>query len=149
FVAGRWIEGKGEGQPLVDPVLGVELARASTEGIDFAAALDHARQVGGPALRALSFAERAALIGKIAEALQANRDGYGEIALANSGNTKSDAAIDIDGAIGTLRYYARAAAPLGAARTLRDGGLIRMGRDEGFQALHIGVPLRGVAIHIN
>ena len=149
YVGGRWVEGRGDGQALIDPVLGTELARASTEGIDFAAALDHARRIGGGALRALNFAERAALIGKIAETLQANRDTYGDIALQNSGNTKSDAAIDIDGAIGTLRYFARAALPLGAAKTLRDGGLIRMGKDEGFQALHVGVPLRGVAIHIN
>ena len=149
YVGGRWIEGGGEGTPLIDPVLGTELARASTQGIDFAAALAFARGTGGPALRAMNFAERAGVLGKIAETLQAKRDAYGEIALANSGNTKPDAAIDIDGAIGTLRYYARAAAPLGTARTLRDGGLIRMGRDEGFQALHVGVPLRGVAIHIN
>jgi len=149
YVGGRWVEGRGDGQALIDPVLGTELARASTEGVDFAAALDHARRIGGGALRALNFAERAALIGKIAETLQANRDTYGDIALQNSGNTKSDAAIDIDGAIGTLRYFARAAQPLGAAKTLRDGGLIRMGKDEGFQALHVGVPLRGVAIHIN
>jgi hypothetical protein len=40
----------------------------------------------------------------------------------------------------------RLARVLGAAKTLRDGGLIRMGRDEAFQALHVGVPLRGVAI---
>jgi 3,4-dehydroadipyl-CoA semialdehyde dehydrogenase len=149
YVGGKWVEGGGDGVALVDPTLGTELARASTQGLDFAAALDHARNVGGPALRALTFADRAALLGKIADALQANRDAYGEIALANSGNTKSDAAIDIDGAIGTLRYYARAAQGLGAAKTLRDGGPIRMGRDEGFQALHVGVPLRGAAILIN
>ena len=111
YVGGRWIEGGGEGTPLIDPVLGTELARASTQGIDFAAALAFARGTGGPALRAMNFAERATMLGKIAEALQANRDAYGEIALANSGNTKADAAIDIDGAIGTLRYYARAPGP--------------------------------------
>ncbi len=149
YVGGRWIEGSGEGQALVDPVTGDELARASTAGIDFAAALSYARSVGGPALRAMSFAERAAMVAKIAETLGANRDSYGEIALANSGNTKTDAAIDIDGAIGTARYFARAAGALGAARILRDGGLVRIARDEAFQALHVGVPLPGVAIHIN
>ncbi len=149
YVGGRWVEGAGDGTKLVDPVTGEELARASTQGVDFAAALDHARKVGGPALRAMSFAERAAMVGKIVETLTANRDAYGEIALRNSGNTKTDAAIDIDGAIGTARFYARAAGALGEARILRDGGLIRMGRDEAFQALHVGVPLAGVAIHIN
>ncbi|HET8727489.1 MAG TPA: 3,4-dehydroadipyl-CoA semialdehyde dehydrogenase [Alphaproteobacteria bacterium] len=149
FVCGRWLEGAGPGQALVDPVLGTEIARASTEGLDFAAALDHARDVGGPALRRLSFAERAGLLAKVAEVLVANRATYGEIALANSGNTETDAAIDIDGAIGTVKFYARAGATLGDARTLKDGGLVRLGKDEGFQALHVMTPLHGAAIHIN
>ncbi len=90
------------------------------------------------------------MVGKIAETLGANRDAYGEIALANSGNTKTDAAIDIDGAIGTAAVLSRARPARWARRaSLRDGGLIRMGRDEAFQALHVGVPLRGVAIRIN
>jgi len=63
YVSGRWTEGRGTGAALHDPVLGTELARASTEGIDFAAALAYARGTGGPALRALGYAERAALLG--------------------------------------------------------------------------------------
>lgn len=149
YVSGRWTEGHGPGQALVDPVLGTELARASTEGIDFARALDDARHVGGPALRALDFAARAALLSKIAEVLAAHRAVYFEIALANSGSPESDAAIDIDGAIFTIKYYARAAAALGKAHYLLDGELIRLGKDEAFQALHIAVPRRGVAILIN
>jgi hypothetical protein len=54
YVVGKWVEGQGAGQALVDPVTGDELARASTDGIDMGAALAHAREVGGPALRALS-----------------------------------------------------------------------------------------------
>jgi 3,4-dehydroadipyl-CoA semialdehyde dehydrogenase len=148
-VGGKWVEGQGAGQALVDPATGEELARASTDGIEMGAALAYARDVGGPALRALTYGERAALIGKIADVLQANREAYGEIALRNSGNTPTDAAIDIDGGIGTLKFFARAGQALGAARTLRDGNLIRMAKDEGFQALHVGVPMRGVAVHIN
>jgi 3,4-dehydroadipyl-CoA semialdehyde dehydrogenase len=71
YVSGQWSEGKGAGAALVDPVTGEELARASTEGVDYRAALDFARRVGGPALRALSFAGRAALLGKIADTLTA------------------------------------------------------------------------------
>ncbi len=149
YISGRWTEGQGPGQALVDPVLGTELARASTQGIDFARALDYARTVGGPALRALNFAARAALLSKIAEVLTANRAAYFEIALANSGSPESDAAIDIDGAIFTIKYYARAAAALGDAHYLLDGELIRLGKDEAFQALHVAVPRRGVAILIN
>ena len=149
YVCGRWTEGRGPGAALRDPVLGTELARASTEGVDFAAALAHGRNAGGAALRSLGYAERAALLGKIADVLSANRSAYFEIALANSGSPESDASIDIDGAIFTLKHYARAGAALGGARYLKDGEMVRLAKDEAFQALHIAQPLRGVAILIN
>ncbi len=149
YVGGEWVEGGGDGAPLCDPVSGEEIARASTDGIDIGAALDYARTVGGPNLRALGFAERGQLLRAVAETLSANRDAYAEIALRNSGNTKIDAAIDIDGATGTLMFYASIAKRLGDAKTLRDPGLERMGKDEGFQALHLWLPLTGAAIHIN
>ena len=149
YVGGRWVEGTGEGAALIDPSTGTELARASTQGIDMKAALDHARNVGGPNLRKLTYEERAGLLGKIAETLGANRDKYFATGLANSGNTKIDAAIDIDGGIGTCGFYARAGAKLGPARTLRDGRFERLARDEAFQAIHLSVPIRGVAVHIN
>jgi 3,4-dehydroadipyl-CoA semialdehyde dehydrogenase len=149
YVGGQWQMGSSDGEALVDPVLGDELARVSTEGIDKAAALDFGRSVGGPALRALTYAERAALLGRIAEVLTANRATYYEIALANSGSPQADAAIDIDGAVFTLKYFARAGAALGATHYLRDGEMESLSKDDSFQALHIAVPLRGVAILIN
>jgi 3,4-dehydroadipyl-CoA semialdehyde dehydrogenase len=149
YVSGAWQEGAGEGTPLVDPVTGEELARASTDGVDLAAALDHARAVGGPALRALTFAERGQLLRAVSDTLLANRDAYGEIALRNSGNTKIDAAIDIDGGTATLMFYSGVGKRLGETRNLRDAGLERLGKDEAFQALHLWVPLTGCAVHIN
>ena len=149
YVDGKWVTGAGAAQALIDPVLGHELAHASSVGIDLDAALKYSRQVGGSALRALGYADRAALLGKIAETLSANRDAYYQIALENSGSPKSDAAIDIDGAIFTLKYYARTAAALGTAQYLVDGDLVRLGRDDSFQSLHVCVPMRGVAVMIN
>jgi 3,4-dehydroadipyl-CoA semialdehyde dehydrogenase len=149
FVSGAWVEGTDDGEALIDPVTGEELARASTAGIDIGAALAYGREVGGPALRAMTYAERAKLLGAIAETLSANRDTYGEIALANSGNTKGDAAFDIDGGIGTLQFVARLGERLGDAQALKDGRLDRLSREETFQALHLSVPLRGVAVHVN
>jgi len=149
YVGGRWVEGSDQGTALIDPVLGTELARASTTGVDVAGALAFAREKGGPALRAMSFAERGGLIKAIADVLTAKRDSYVAIALANSGNTKIDAAIDIDGGIGTLKYIARLGESLGAAKYLRDGKLERLSRDEAFQAMHVSVPIQGVGIHIN
>ena len=149
YVMGEWREGTGDGSALIDPVTGEELARASTDGIDVAAALEYARHQGGPALRALSYAERGALLGKVIEVLNKNRDAYADIALRNSGNTKTDAAIDIDGGTGTLFYYSRLAGKLGGAKYLKDPGLERMGKDEAFQGMHIWVPMAGCALHIN
>src|SRR5207248_2465420 len=64
-------------------------------------------------------------------------------------NTKADAAIDIDGGIGTLKYYARLAAGLGEARALLDEKPVRLAKAENYQAIHLMVPRRGVAVHIN
>jgi len=149
YVSGTWIEGTDEGTALMDPVTGEELARASTAGIDIGAAMAYGRETGGHALRAMTYGERAQLISAIAETLSANREAYGEIALANSGNTKMDAAIDIDGGIGTLQYFARLGKKLGDARTLLDGRFERLSREESFQAIHLAVPIRGLAVHVN
>lgn len=149
YVGGDWIEGKGDGAALVDPTTGEELARATSDGLNFGAALTYARMEGGTNLRAMSFGERAALLGKMAETLGANRDKYVGIAQSNSGNTLTDAAIDIDGGAGTLKYYSAIGRGLGDAKAMRDGGFERFGKDDTFQALHLRVPLEGVAVHIN
>jgi 3,4-dehydroadipyl-CoA semialdehyde dehydrogenase len=149
FIEGQWRAGAGTGQGLFDPVLGTELARASSDGIDLAAALNYSRRVGGPALRALGYAERAQLLTRIADVLTANRPSYLKIALENSGSPESDAAIDIDGSIYTLKYYARAAASLGTAHYLQEGDAQSLSKDGAFQTSHLLLPLRGVAIFIN
>ena len=149
YVMGNWVEGTGDGTVLVDPTTGEELARASSDGIDLAAALDYARTTGGAALRAMSFGERAAAMRAAADAMQENRDKYFAIAQANSGNTKIDAMIDIDGGIGTLKFFASIGKKLGDATFLTDGALEFLGKEEAFRATHISVPLAGAAIHIN
>ncbi|MCK9511942.1 MAG: 3,4-dehydroadipyl-CoA semialdehyde dehydrogenase [Pigmentiphaga sp.] len=149
YLAGQWQTGTDAGTTLRDPVLGTDLVRVSSAGLDLAAGFDHARRVGGPALRALSYAQRAALLGRVAEVLQANRDAYFEIATANSGTTQTDSAIDIDGGIFTLSYYARQGQKLGDGHYLPDGDDVRLAKDEAFQTRHIQTPLRGVALFIN
>src|SRR5436309_11992595 len=90
YLAGRWSRGEGVETVLVDPVTGTELATASAKGLDLEGALDFARKHGQPALRGLSYAERAKLVGAVADTLLANRARYEEIAIANSGNTKPE-----------------------------------------------------------
>jgi len=149
YVGGRWVAGGAGGQALVNPATEAPLATASTEGIDLAAALDYARGTGGPALRELSFAQRAALLKGMAEALQGARDGLLEIGIANCGNTRSDAKFDVDGAIGTLLAYAELGAQLGEGRFLVDGDGLQLGRSPRFHGQHLAVPRCGVAVHVN
>ena len=149
FFAGRWQTGTDGGKPLFDPVLGTELARVSSQGIDLAEGFAFAREKGGAALRALSYGQRAALLTRITEVLQANRNAYFDIATANCGTVLKDSGVDIDGAIFTLGYYAKQGAALGDAQLLLDGQRIRMAKDPAFQTQHIQVPTRGVALFIN
>ena len=149
FVCGRWITGSGAGEPLTDATLGHELARVSTEGLDLGGALAYARGTGGPSLRALTFAQRAGLLDAVAKVLGAGRAKYEEIARATSGNTARDASFDIDGAISTVRYFAKIGAPLGEARYIRDGEPFALGRDPSLEAVHLALPRSGAAIHIN
>src|SRR6476646_1742421 len=142
YLSGRWVRGEGVETRLVDPVKGDELAMASSKGVDLTAALEFARTQGQGGLRTMSYAERGKLIGAVADVLIGNRARYEDIAIANSGNTKVDAAIDIDGGIGTLKYYARLGGGLGDAR-------MRLAKAENYQAIHLMAPRRGVAVHIN
>ncbi|HZU83167.1 MAG TPA: 3,4-dehydroadipyl-CoA semialdehyde dehydrogenase [Polyangiaceae bacterium] len=148
-LCGRWVAGTGDGTTLRDPISGAALVRVSGQGVDLASAVAYARDVGGAALRALGYGPRAAMLGSIAKALTANRDAYFEIATANSGTTRADSAMDIDGAIYTVSQYARWGAALGEARALSDGSRARLGKDGSFQSQHVLVPTRGVALLIN
>src|SRR5215510_11121616 len=149
YLSGRWQRGQGIETILIDPVTGDELATVSAKGLDLKSALEFARREGQRALRNMSYAERGKLIGAVADVLTANRPRYEAIAIASSGNTKIDAAIDIDGGIGTLKYYARLGAGLGDAKALLDEKPVRLAKAENYQAIHLMVPRRGVAIHIN
>jgi 3,4-dehydroadipyl-CoA semialdehyde dehydrogenase len=149
YLGGKWQAGTEQSVALVNPCDGTTLAWASSKGLDLKATLDYSRNVGGPELRKLSYAQRAELVGKIAETLAEKRDEWFEISRKNSGNTRADAAIDVDGAIGTLKYFAKIGGKLSDAHMLRDGAPMRLARDSNFQGLHVGVPLHGVAVHIN
>ncbi len=149
YLAGRWAKGAGTAHTLLNPATEAPLATASSEGLDLAAALEFARHTGGPALRALSFAERGALLKSMADALQGARDELLALNMANGGNTRSDAKFDVDGAISTLLAYAELGEALGAGKFLIDGEGLQLGRSPRFHGQHVSVPRHGVAVHIN
>jgi len=65
YVSGAWTEPADDGpgaRPVLDAVTGEEVARVSSAGIDLGAALAYGRSAGGPALRELTFHQRAALL---------------------------------------------------------------------------------------
>ena len=149
YVGGRWQAGSDEGTPVADAVTGETVARVSSTGIDTAAAVRYARDVGGPALRALSFPERAALVKAVAVVLGEAKEELYALS-ARTGATRRDSAVDIDGGIGTLAVYAnKGRKELPDGRLLLDGDVEQLGRGGTFSGRHVLTPKRGVAVQIN
>ena len=149
FVNGAWVEPAVEGEPLSDAVTGEEVARISSAGIDMVAVLDHARNVGGPAVRGLTFHQRAALLKALGSFLREHRDELYALS-ARTGATLNDSRFDIDGGIGVLLSYAslgRRAFP--DDQVLVEGEVEQIGKNGQFVGQHILTPLRGVAVQIN
>jgi len=149
YVSGRWQEGTGLGEPLFDPVTGDELARISSQGIDLNAAFEFARTQGGPALRQLTYSQRADLLAKTAEVLSANRDEYFRLSLLNLGANQADASFDVDGAIYTVKYYAKIGRALAEGKFLKEGAALSLSKTGAFGGQHFLVPTNGVAVFIN
>jgi 3,4-dehydroadipyl-CoA semialdehyde dehydrogenase len=151
LLAGRVQRGTGSGTALFDPVLGHELVRVDSTGLDLAEGFAFARDKAGPALRAMSYAQRGAMLAAIGNVLRARREEYYDISTANSGTVRNDTAVDVDGAIYTIDTYAKLSLrePLGDRRFLLDGESVRLGKDPLFQSQHVLVPSRGVALFIN
>ena len=148
-LGGEWVVGEGQGTALHDPTTGEIIATVSTEGLDLGAALEHARAVGGPALRAMSFAERGEALGKLAKVAHANRDELLDLSTRNNGATRGDGKFDVDGASGTLAAYAALGKTLGDRRFMADGEPVQLARSPRFVGAHVRVPLQGVAVHVN
>ena len=149
YVLGSWQTGTGGARTLVNPTTGEAIAEAHDSGLDFAAVVRHGREVGGAALRALTFGERGKLLKALSGALHEHREELIDIAVANGGNTRGDAKFDIDGATGTLAAYAHFAKSLPDTPFLLDGDGTQLGRTARFWGQHVRVPRRGVAVHIN
>src|SRR6266849_4993640 len=149
YVSGQWSQGTGPGETLIDPVTGDELANISSQGIDLEAALTFARTEGAPALRQLTYAQRAELLAKIADVLAANRDEYFRLSLLNLGANQADASFDVDGAIYTMKYYAKIGRALAEGKMLKDGAQIPLSKSNAFVGQHFLMPAKGVAVLIN
>jgi oxepin-CoA hydrolase/3-oxo-5,6-dehydrosuberyl-CoA semialdehyde dehydrogenase len=148
-VLGDWHTPTAEGRPLFDAVTGEEVARISSDGLDFGAALDFGRTTGGPALRELTFHQRAALLKALAGHLREHREELYAVS-ARTGATLGDSKFDVDGGIGVLLAYAsKAKRELPNATVHVDGDVEPLGRGGTFLGQHIATPLHGVAVQVN
>ncbi|HSQ31561.1 MAG TPA: phenylacetic acid degradation bifunctional protein PaaZ [Gemmatimonadaceae bacterium] len=149
YVCGEWVAGSGPATELFHAVTGDKIADATTNGIDFGATADYAKRVGGPALRRMTFHERALMLKAMAQYLMARKDEFYLVSAA-TGATKSDSWVDIEGGIGTLFAYAsRGRRELPNERFYIDGPTEMLSKGGSFVGRHICVPLEGVAVHIN
>jgi oxepin-CoA hydrolase/3-oxo-5,6-dehydrosuberyl-CoA semialdehyde dehydrogenase len=148
FVGGTWTA-PGDGAPVLDAVTGEEVARVSSEGVDMRAALDYGRATGGPALRALTFHERAALLKAVGLMLRDHRDELYALS-ARTGATLGDSKFDVDGGIGVLLSYAsKTKRELPNDRYFVEGAVEPLGKGGRFVGQHILTPREGVAVQIN
>lgn len=148
YVTGQWITGDGDGQALYHAVTGSLIGHATTQGLDFAAILDYGRRTGGPALRKLTFHQRGRLLRALALHLRNHLDRFYQISY-QTGATKVDSWIDIEGGIGNLFSYASLRRQFPDEPFCMDGDAIGLSKQGSFIAQHLLVPREGIAIHIN
>jgi oxepin-CoA hydrolase/3-oxo-5,6-dehydrosuberyl-CoA semialdehyde dehydrogenase len=149
YVAGHFKGPGGGSVDLLDASTSEPVATIGTDEIDMVPVLDHARSVGGPALRELPFHERALLLKQLALHLNGRRDALYEIS-AWTGATRRDALVDVDGGIGVLFSYAgKGRRELPNSHVVVDGPAERLGRSGQFVGQHVYTSRRGVALQVN
>jgi oxepin-CoA hydrolase/3-oxo-5,6-dehydrosuberyl-CoA semialdehyde dehydrogenase len=149
FAAGDWIAPDAGARMIENAVTGEPLGRAGNDALDVQAMLDYARQTGGPALRAMTFHDRARMLKALAGHLSRHKQTLYDLSFA-TGATQSDHLIDIDGGIGTMFVFAsKGRREMPDAHVYLDGDVEQLSRNGTFLGQHIATPLRGVAVHIN
>jgi oxepin-CoA hydrolase / 3-oxo-5,6-dehydrosuberyl-CoA semialdehyde dehydrogenase len=149
YAADQWVAGAGSPAEVMSAVTGDVIAETGSGGLDFAAMLNHARTVGGPALRRMTFHERAWMLKDLANAVMARKEELYELSYA-TGATRTDGWIDIEGGAGTLfSFSSKGRRELPNGKVLIDGAMEPLSRGGSFVGQHVYTPLQGVAVHIN
>ena len=148
YITGHWINGDGEGQALYNAVTGEAIGSASTKGLDFKSILAYGRTVGNPALRKMTFHERGNMLKAVAIHLRNHLDKFYAISY-QSGATKADSWVDIEGGIGNLFANASLRRKFPDEVFCIDGDSHNLSKNNTFMGTHILVPKEGVAVHIN
>ena len=149
YAQGSWVEADGKTATLHHAVTGEPIAKASSEGLDFKGMLEFGRRTGGPALRKLTFHERARMLKAMAQYLMERKDGLYAVSAA-TGATKGDSWVDIEGGVGTFFAYAsRGRREFPNETFYVEGDMEPLSKGGTFVGRHLCVPLEGVAVHIN
>jgi len=149
LVMDQWVEGDGDGTTLSSAVTGKPVARITSDGLDFAGLLSHARDVGGPNLRRYTFHERADMLKALAKYLSEHKEELYALS-TKTGATRGDSWIDIDGGISTLFVYSsKGRREMPNDFVYLDGPTEALSRNGTFVGQHICVPKQGAAVHIN
>src|SRR5690606_37493456 len=136
------------GDILHNALTGEPIYIAGSEGLDFAAMMHYSREVGGPALRKLTFHDRGRMLKALALYLLDRKEDFYKISAA-TGATRADSWVDIEGGIGNLFANASLRRQFPNERFYVDGEAVRLSKNNTFIGHHIMVPREGVALHIN
>ena len=149
YAQDSWYEATSGTEDILSAVTGEVVARHGSQGLDFEAMLHHARTVGGPALRALTFHERAVMLKAVAQAIMARKEELYALSWS-TGATRADSWIDIEGGAGTLfTNSSKGRRELPDDTILIDGAMEPIGKTGTFIGQHIYTSLQGAAVHIN
>ena len=149
YAADAWHEAPTGLADIRSAITGDVVARTGSNGLDFAAMLGHARDVGGPALRAMTFHARARIIKALGQAIVDRKEELYALSWA-TGATKSDSWIDIEGGAGTLFITSsKGRKELPDDTVLIDGDFEPIGKRGTFAGQHVYTSLQGAAVHIN
>ncbi len=149
YVLDAWTAGSGSRVEIPSAVTGDIVATTSGVNFDMAQLLAFARTTGGPALRRLTFHQRADMLKKLAAFLGERKDILYRLSL-HAGATRGDAMIDVDGGIGTLLVYAsKGRRELPNSTFLIDGAVEGLAKGGSFVGQHVSTSLVGAAVHIN
>ena len=149
FAAGHWIAPGTGARNIASAITGEVIAQAGNDALDVQSMLAYARDVGGPALRKLTFHDRARMLKAVALHLMEHKQALYDLSY-DTGATLSDHKIDVDGGIGTMLVFAsKGRREMPDAHVYLDGPPEQLGRDGQFFGRHICTPLQGVAVHIN
>lgn len=135
--------------PVRDASTGEVLANVSTDGLDLAAVVNYGRATGQTELGKLTFHQRALKLKELAQYLNGRRQELYESS-SQSGATKIDNMIDIDGGIGVLfTFGSKGRRELPNSQVVVDGPMEVLSKDGSFAGEHIYTRIPGVAVQIN